>query len=381
MRILLTSPYDLAVPGGVNRHALDLLAGLLERGHEVKLVGPASAPVDPRGGHVLTVGRVWTGAFNGAVSRVTLQPGIAGRVRQLVRGFAPEVVHTQEPFLPALNTFALLFARGARRVGTFHTYAEANRGYLYAWPWCNWVNSLLDVRIAVSAAARDFAAEYHPADYTIVPHGIRLPDGARAPAGEAGRGPVRVLMVGRIGEPRKGFGVLQAAWAQVDARAPGRFRLAVAGPDAPVRSELPIDWLGRLSEAELSAAYAAADIVVVPSIGGESFGLVGLEALAHGTPVIASRIRGYADWLGGTAAAQLVPPADPGALAAALLAWAEPAARAAAAAATRAVAARFARDRQVERMLRLYGAGAAEPDPCRTGNRVPGAARSAVHAD
>lgn len=318
MRVLLTTPYDLAVPGGVNRHALDLLHELSRRGHDVQLLGPSSRVVyadDPR---IIRVGRIWHGSLNGAVSRITLDVDIAPTVRRLVRSFRPDVVHVQEPFAPTLNTLALLFAGGARRVGTFHTYSEHSLGYLWSWPWCNWVNAQLDAHIAVSEAARDFVGRFHAASYRVIPNGVQLPPATQRRPLRPPHRPMRVLFVGRAGERRKGFAVLRAALKRLEQQAPGAFALSVVGPDEPPRDDLPITWHGHATDAELSAQYAAADVVVVPSLGGESFGLVALEALAHGVPVVASQIRGYSEWLAARDGSTLVAPSDVDALASAL---------------------------------------------------------------
>jgi phosphatidylinositol alpha-mannosyltransferase len=347
MRVLLTTPYDLAVPGGVNRHAFDLLETLLRRGVDARLAGPASAEVElNHDARIHRIGRVWVGALNGARSRVTLDLQIGGEVRRLFREFGPDVLHLQEPFLPTLNTFALLHAGGARRVGTFHTFSETSRGYLWAWPWCRWVNARLDARVAVSASAREFATRWHPRPFAIVPNGVRLPSAVAARPARAVATPVRVLFVGRADEPRKGFTVLREAMRRLDAETPGAFALDAVGP-ATQR--------GEVGAAELSAAYAAADVCVVPSIGGESFGLVALEALAHGVPVVVSRIRGYADWLDGAGAGELVPPGEAAALAAGIRRLTADAARhAACAARAREVAARYDWERGVERLLSIY---------------------------
>ncbi len=347
MRILLTTPYDLAVPGGVNRHALDLLATLVRRGFDARLAGPASSAVvldhDER---IHRIGRVWVGALNGARSRVTLDLGIGREVRRLIREFQPEVIHLQEPFLPTLNSFVLRHAGAARRVGTFHTFSETSRGYLWAWPWCRWVNRQLDIRVAVSVPARDFATRWHPAPFAVVPNGVRLPPaGAGRAERPAGR-PVRVLFVGRADEPRKGFAVLREAMHRLEAAAPGAFVLDAVGP-ATAR--------GMVSAAELSAAYASADVCAVPSLGGESFGLVALEALAHGVPVVASSIRGYKDWLAGAGVGALATPGDAAALASAIRRLADDGpGHAACARRAREVAARYDWERGVGRLIRFY---------------------------
>jgi len=354
MRVLLTTPYDLAVPGGVNRHALDLLETLAARGIDARLVGPASAAVDTRGGCVIRMGGVSVGSLNGARSRVTLDLGIGGAMKRLMAEFRPDVVHVQEPFLPTLNTFALVHAGKARRVGTFHTYSETSRGYLWAWPWCRWVNARLDARVAVSESAREFATAYHPAEFAVIPNGVRLPAEEAVRGVRAVGNPVRVLFVGRADEPRKGFGILREAMRILEEVSPGTFTLDAVGP-ATVR--------GEVSAAELSVAYAAADVCAVPSVGGESFGLVALEALAHGTPVVASRIRGYADWLGGAGAGRLVCAGDAEALAGALRGLTADAVEyAACARRAREVAARFDWNRGVERLLAIYAGGAVSKD-------------------
>ncbi len=322
MRVLLTTPYDLAVPGGVNRHALGLLDALGRRGVDVRLLGPSSTDGAATDGRIRTVGRVSVKSLNGASSRVTLDWRIGARVRSQLREFRPDVIHLQEPFLPLLNTFCLASAGPAACVGTFHTYSETSRGYLWAWPYCRWAAGKLRARIAVSESALEFAARYHPGSYRVVPNGIRPPEpDRRREEGGPGR-PARLLFVGRADEPRKGFGVLLDAIRRLHAETPGEFQLTVAGPGADgwrERAEgLPVRMTGRLTDAELATEYRAADLCVVPSRGGERFGLVALEALAHGVPVIASRIRGYADWLAEAEVGCLVAPGDAEALAEAL---------------------------------------------------------------
>ena len=327
MRVLLTTPYDLAVPGGVNGHALGLFEALGKIGVDVRLLGPSSAEGEAKDDRIRTVGRVSVRALNGASSRVTLDWRIGAQVREQLREFHPDVIHLQEPFLPLLNTLCLAGAGRAACVGTFHTYSETSLGYLWAWPYCRWAGGRLDARIAVSEAAREFAARYHPGAYQIIPNGIRLPGWDRRRADRVLGRPVRLLFVGRADEPRKGFGVLLGALRRLEASGPGDFELTAVGPGSEEwrgRAEgLPVRLAGRLNEAELAAEYGAADLCVVPSLGGESFGRVALEALAYGVPIVASRIRGYADWLAGAGVGRLVEPRDADALAEALRAVAQ----------------------------------------------------------
>jgi phosphatidylinositol alpha-mannosyltransferase len=357
MRILVTTPYDLAVPGGVNRHALDLVTELGARGHRVRLVGPASQPVLMNRPEVVRLGRVWRSRWNGAVTRITLDLLIAARVRRLLREFRPDVIHLQEPFLPALNTLVLLQAGRIRTVGTFHTYSETSRGYAWSWPWCHWINGQLDAHVTVSQAARAFVSQYHAAPYVIVPHGIRQHHGPVLGAPAAADAPLRILFVGRAGEPRKGFAVLVQALRLLQQAGGDRFRLTVVGPDRIEAEGLPIEQRGQLDDAALHAAYTKADVVVVPSTGGESFGLVALEALAHGVPVIASRIAGYAEWLQGERACILVPPSDAAALARAVQTFAAAVDRPSRRAAAWELARRYDLSVMTDRLVRIYQGG------------------------
>lgn len=319
LKVLLATPYDLAVPGGANRQPFGLLAALDPGEVEARLVGPSSgAPAvqDPR---VIPLGAVARLPLNGAASRITLDLGTLPSLRRLVAEFDPDVVHVQEPVVP-LPGAALLWIgpRRALRVGTFHTFSERSLGYLAAWPWVRAIWSRLHVRVAVSEAAREFATRYHRADFRIIPNAVDIPEAASPP--QRSEGPLRVLFVGRLAEPRKGFGHLLGALRRLQESAPGRLAVTAVGRGEAAWLEaaagLPVRFAGEVDDAGLAAAYAAADLVVVPSQGGESFGLVPLEAMAHQRPVLATRIAGYEAWMEG--AARLVPPADEPALAEAL---------------------------------------------------------------
>jgi phosphatidylinositol alpha-mannosyltransferase len=359
-RVLLATPYDLAVPGGVNSQVFGLFRALVARGVDVRLVGPSSAELTDADPRVRTLGRPVALPFNGATSRVSLDLRVIPALRRLVREFDPDVVHVQEPVAP-LPCAALLWLAPARalRVGTFHTYSETSLGYLISWPWTRWVWSRLHVRVAVSEAAREFATRFHPLPFRIIPNAIELP--APPPPPPTNQGPCRVLFIGRLDEERKGFGPLLRAVRAVETGAPGTLTLTAVGRGADQwRQEaegLPISFDGEVGNAEIARAYADADVVAIPSVRGESFGLVALEAMAHGRPVIASQIAGYSAWLEDVA--RLVPPGDEVTLARALKDLAtSPALRADLTARGARLAQQYSWDAVVERWLAVYRAGA-----------------------
>jgi phosphatidylinositol alpha-mannosyltransferase len=211
-------------------------------------------------------------------------------------------------------------------VSTFHAYREkGSAGYAAAGPLLRrWARGI-DQRIAVSAAARSFAARYFPGEYHIVPNGYdeRLfRPGDRVPWKEGG--PPVLLFVGRE-EPRKGLPVLMQALPRVLRERPDA-RLEVAGVEAisssllqtvPAEVRERVTCLGRLSEDDLADAYRRAWLMIAPSLGQESFGIILAEAMGSGTPLVASDIEGYRAVVG--EAGKLVPPGDAGALASAMI--------------------------------------------------------------
>jgi phosphatidylinositol alpha-mannosyltransferase len=181
----------------------------------------------------------------------------------------------------------------------------------------------VDARIAVSEAARRTVARDFPGDYEIVPNGIDV-DRFRRPAARPVDVPdsVRfVLFVGRL-EPRKGVEHLIQAMAIVQQRTPDA-RLVIVG-DGPDRRALQglagalnvaVTFSGRVSDEALPGYFRAADIVCSPARGGESFGIVLLEAMAAERPIVATRIDGYAELLENAGTARLAGVDDPAALA------------------------------------------------------------------
>lgn len=305
MRIALVCPYDWSRPGGVRAH-VDHLARWLAGagGHDVRVFAPASAPPDKEGPPVVALGRPVPVAYNRSVAPVALSPPAARRTVRELRRFAADVVHVHEPLAPVVAVGATAF--GPRPVvGTFHAWSSSDRLYRLLSPVTRRVAGRLDARIAVSVAARQFAAHglgLPPGRWRVIPNGVDAAAFASATALPELADPDRplLLFVGRL-EPRKGLDVLIRAFLRLRASRP-RLRLCVVG-DGPERTRcqelIPPSirpdalFVGSVAAAELPRYHASADVFVAPATGGESFGIVLLEAMASGLPVVASDIPGY----------------------------------------------------------------------------------------
>jgi phosphatidylinositol alpha-mannosyltransferase len=289
MRVGLVCPYSWSVPGGVQSHVAGLARALRELGVEVEVL----APSDTSEGEVVPLGRSIPIPSNGSVQRVALSPAAVVRTARAVRGRAYDVVHVHEPMLPAAGLTALAAAR-VPVVSTFHMYRRALLWYAVFAPVVRLAARRVDAVLAVSPAAAEYALRGTGRKAEIVPNGVDVDAfAALEPQREGGR----VLFIGRD-EPRKGLGVLRDAHARL--REPAE--LTLVGPN------------GHVSGAELRRELARADVLVAPSLGGESFGIVLVEAMAAGVPVVASDIPGYRGVLPPSAGV-LVPPGDAQALA------------------------------------------------------------------
>ena len=289
---------------------------LRARGHDVLVVGPRSwnGSAVPEDG-VAVVGRAVGIPANGSVAPLSFGPGAAARVRRTLKVYGPEVVHLHEPLIPSLSLLAL-WVTDAPTVGTFHAAADASAGYRIARPVLGRAVERLAVRTAVSDAARALVQRYFPGDYVLTPNGVEVERFAAAAPLDLGPG-LSVLFLGRI-ERRKGLDVLIRAMAKLDDI---DVTLVVAGTgpeESASRSlaaslEVDIRFIGQIAESDLPGIYRGADVYCAPGVGGESFGIVLVEAMAAGTPVVCSDLDGFRAVAGGAAA--LVPPGDADALA------------------------------------------------------------------
>lgn len=319
MNVVLVCPYAWDAPGGVQVHVRELAARLRARGHAVRALGPAIGPVADDGAEV--VGRAVRVPYQGTVAPICFS---VGSFRKLRRGIAgADVVHVHEPLVPSASMLAVL--AGARpAVGTFHAHTERSRLLDAVAPLVRPVWRRLAARIAVSEAAASFVRTRLGGEVTVIPNGVDVGRfGAGSPAADLPPGR-RILWVGRL-DPQKGFPVAVRAFADLAARDPelwlvvagdGRDRTAldVLAPEARRR----VIMLGAVSQDRLPAYHATADVFVSPALGQESFGLVLVEAMAAGVPVVASDIAGYREVVRDGRDGLLVPPGDHAALAAAL---------------------------------------------------------------
>jgi phosphatidyl-myo-inositol alpha-mannosyltransferase len=328
VKIMLVSPYDFTYPGGANNHIINLAQEYRALGHDTRVVAPATTgrPLPALAGFI-PLGTPVPIHSNGSTARITLSPTLSRQVKRLLADERPDVIHLHEPLMPTLP-LTVLWRAEVRTVGTFHAFAESNLGYFYARPLLQRFFERLDARIAVSRPAADFVGRYFGGDYTIIPNGIETgqfgPGVQPLPQYRDGR--PTILFVGRYNEPRKGFRYLLRAFALVRDQFPDARLLVVGGGDPDLYADdltrlgaQGVEFAGYVETEQLPRYYVSCDLFCTPSIKGESFGIILLEAIASGRAVVASRIPGHASVIDHGQDGWLVPPQDPVALALALV--------------------------------------------------------------
>jgi phosphatidylinositol alpha-mannosyltransferase len=329
MRVGLVSPYDFASPGGVNDHVRHLAVQLQELGHETRIFAPSSrADVGFDKARFYRIGTPIAIPGNDSVARITLSFHLANQVATIVADERFDVLHFHEPLLPALPMTMLRMSTTAN-VGTFHAFAHSNVGYFYGRPFLQPYLAHLHRAIAVSEPARAFVNRYFP-DFPlrVIPNGVDLE------TYRPGLPPIRhlrddhlnILFVGRL-EKRKGLGDLLRAYRALSTRI-RQTRLIIVG-DGPLRGRVEsyiarhrltnVVMAGYVPDSVKPRYYNSADIFCAPATGGESFGVVLLEALATGLPIVASEVPGYMSVLESGRDSITVPPKNWRELAASLV--------------------------------------------------------------
>ncbi|MEE1810707.1 glycosyltransferase family 4 protein [Streptomyces sp. BE133] len=339
MKIGIVCPYSWDVPGGVQFHIRDLAEHLIRLGHQVSVLAPADdeTPLPP---YVVSAGRAVPVPYNGSVARLNFGFLSAARVRRWLHDGTFDVIHIHEPTSPSLGLLACWAAQGPI-VATFHTSNPRSRAMIAAYPILQPALEKISARIAVSEYARRTLVEHLGGDAVVIPNGVDVGffaaaepkaewqskaarssvegDGGRREGGTIG-------FIGRIDEPRKGLPVLMRALPAILAARPDtRLLVAGRGDEEEAVASLPekmrerVEFLGMVSDEDKARLLRSVDVYVAPNTGGESFGIILVEAMSAGAPVLASDLDAFAQVLDLGAAGELFANEDADALASAAI--------------------------------------------------------------
>jgi phosphatidyl-myo-inositol alpha-mannosyltransferase len=310
----MVCPYSLSVPGGVQAQVMGLSRELRKLGIEVRVLAPCDGP--PPATFVTPLGNSLPTAVNGSIAPLAPDPSCQLRTIRALTEEEFDVLHLHEPFIPGPTQTATLL-HTAPIIATFHSAGES-AAYKYLRRPVLAASHRLAHRVAVSKDAEELVHRYIGGEYEILYNGVEL-DAYRDSPAHPRVGPT-IFFLGRH-EDRKGLDVLLAAMAQL----PDEVRLWVAGigPDtdrlrAQYGADKRIEWLGRITDADKAARLKGATVFCAPSLHGESFGVVLIEAMAAGTAIVASGLDGYRNVATEDVDAILVEPGDVELLAAAL---------------------------------------------------------------
>lgn len=296
----------MSVPGGVQAQVMGLARELRRIGHEVRVLAPCDGP--PPEPFVTPLGQSLPTSANGSVAPLAPDPSAALRTIRALNDEAFDIIHLHEPIVPGPTVTSLLL-RLAPTVGTFHAAGDSS-SYRVLNKTARWAANHLSARVAVSDAAKELASRYLDGDYQVLFNGIEtsryLKTGAQREAQPT------IFFCGRF-EPRKGLEVLLGAMKYL----PHNFSLWIAA-DGPGINEMHrlhesdkrISWLGRITETDKLDRLSRCTVFCAPSLRGESFGIVLLEAMAAAAPLVTTDIDGYRNVATHELNALLVAPGD-----------------------------------------------------------------------
>ncbi|MCM3898295.1 MULTISPECIES: glycosyltransferase family 4 protein [Actinomycetes] len=299
MKIGIVNPYSWDVPGGVGFHIRDLALKFRSRGHDVRVLTPSSSRDLPD--WISSAGQSVSVPFNGSVANISVSPAALRRTRRWLADNAFDVVHVHEPVVPSVSMAAAMLS-SAPLVGTFHAALGRSVSRAIASAPMRLYMERIGVRIAVSEEARRTLIEHHGGDAVIIPNGVETASFRRAstdPRWMATDSRPVIVFLGRLDEPRKGLSVFAGAIEGVLDKMPGaRFLIAGRGDAPEIRRQVArfgdsVSFLGGISDEEKASLLAGASVYVAPQTGGESFGIVLVEAMAAGTAVVASDIPAF----------------------------------------------------------------------------------------
>ncbi len=330
MKIALVSPYDHSIAGGVRTHIVGLDKEFRALGHSVKILAPASDETNLADNVICVSDHVVPVGISGSKARITLSLSVYRNVKRILKDERFDVVHIHEPLVPTLPLFVLRHTQGVT-VGTFHAYRDSYVGYDYTKVILRRLMHRLDARTVVSPVVLSYITRYFPGEYQLIPNGIDVQKFGGSdvkPIKKFDDGKPNILFVGRL-EKRKGFPHLLDAFPYIKAQVPNARLIVVGAFDKDDKEKYvrharrhglrDVKFVGYVSSDELPRYYRSAHVFCAPSTGFESFGLVLLEAMAAGTPIVASNIPGYRNVVTHGREGLLVPPSDEQAIASAVI--------------------------------------------------------------
>ena len=302
LRVGIVCPYSFDAPGGVQFHIRDLAEALMAQGHTVSVLAPADDDT-PIPDYITSAGKAIPVKYNGSVARMTFGPRTAAKVRRWLKDGQFDILHLHEPVTPSLGMLALWIAQGPI-VGTFHTALIRSRALQMAYPLVRQSLEKISARIAVSEDARRTLVEHMGGDAVVIPNGVYVEKFASAvshPDWTGTSDAPTIAFLGRLDEPRKGLPVLTAAIPEILARVPGaRFLVAGRGDDGRAAAlealgehARSVEFLGSITDEEKAQLLSSVDLYVAPQTGGESFGIVLVEAMSAGACVVASDLGAF----------------------------------------------------------------------------------------
>lgn len=322
-KIALVSPYDFALPGGVNEHVTNLHSQFIARGIESSIVAPVSRSISPEIQNFIAMGKPLPIPTGGSVARVSLSVWLRNRIRKLLKDENFDVIHIHEPFAGAVTLGALLPSDSRNnvvRIATFHSYGGSQLYKVVAKRILRIYSDRLDGRIAVSKVAKEFINNYLPDNYEVIPNGVNV-DTFRNVDGFSNLrdGKTNILFLSRL-ENRKGLPYLLMAYCDLKWKYPNLRLIVVGSGDLDSessrilgeRNPQDVMLVGGVSEEDKRRYYKSADIFCAPATGQESFGIVLLEAMSSGTPIVASAIKGFSQVVSNEKDALLCTPKDVG---------------------------------------------------------------------
>lgn len=325
MRVGIVCPYSFDAPGGVQFHVRDLAEHLLHLGHDVSVLAPADADT-PVPDYLTSVGSAVPVRYNGSVARLSFGPTVAARTGRWLQEGRFDVVHIHEPFAPSVGMIALRRAE-CPVVATFHSSQEKSLALQAVYPFLRPGLERISARIAVSEDARRTVVEHLGGDAVVIPNGVNTAYFRTAqprPQWQGSPHHPTLAFLGRLDEPRKGLGVLMGAVPALRRNYPGlRVLVAGRGDLGPATAGLgqdaaAVEQLGGISDDDKAGLLSSVDAYIAPQTGGESFGIVLVEAMSAGASVVASDLPAFRRVLDDGASGFLFTTADSEALASTL---------------------------------------------------------------